>query len=422
MPGATTNSLRARLKRFAAATAGGIAIWTAVAMPPLAVLAVGAVELASIGSDRQELQDAADAAALAGAQELGFAGPGGVTQRAQAYALSQAADVARRQTITATASLRDQNRAVRVELRANRMSFFGNLLPPGGFNTAVASIASLLASQPLCVVGMQTTSGNNIHLYDAGRIQSPGCLVQSNRDVQVDSVARINAGEVQVAGTVSGGGRITPSALVGAPPLADPFADRTINFPPCNTSEILGTVDGVRERRLKPRSLDGPRSHCGNLYIKDNATLWLDPGVHYFRNADIQMESRSRLRGDGVVLIFDNQSSLNIKGRSIVDLRGMGSGEWAGFVIVGARRGGEDFHFESDEINRLEGVIYLPSSLMTVFGAQQIAEQSNWTVTLAERIEVRGSTALVINANYRASIVPVPDGVGPRDSGTRLSR
>ncbi len=424
------------LARFASATSGGIAIWTAIAVPPLAVVAVGAVELGSIYADKSALQDAADAAALAGARELGFAGPGGVVERAKTFALQQAASVTRRQRVTAEATLvSDQApgatpprgapppaaRAVRVELFAHRTSFFGNLLPPGGFNTRVISIASTLGSQPLCVVGMKPAS-NNIHMHNSSRILSPSCLVQSNANVQVDGGASIIAAEVQVTGTASGS--ISPAALTGAPPLTDPFASMPMVFPPCNLTETLGKVLSGQTRTLQANG----GAHCSEISIEQGGTVILAPGTHYFRNADIKMKGNGRLEGTDVVLIFNNQSSIEAKENSQIDLQGLRSGTWAGFVIVGPRTSGEDFKFESGAINRLEGVIYLPNTKLVVDGgsgggaASAVGETSNWTVTLAREIEVKGSTVLTINADYAASSVPVPTGVGPRQQGTRLAR
>ncbi len=412
------------LTGFLRAQGGGFALWAALVLPFLAVMTVGGIELASIHSDKVRLQDAADAAALAGARELGFAGPGGVVERAQAFALESAADVASRQSVTASATLQG-DAAVRVELRAHRGSFFGDLLPPGGFNTSVESTASALGDTPLCVVGMKAGS-NNIHMHNTSRIQSPACLVQSNGNVQVDGGAGIVAAEVQTTGSASGS--ITPAALTGAPALQDPFAGRARGFPAtCNASDVLTKVLSGQTRRL------WPGKHCGggDITVENGGTLILEPGVHHFQDLDIKLSGNATLRGDGVVLIFDNKSSIQAKDNSVINLQGLRQqNPWTGFVIVGAASGAEEFQFESGRIDRLEGVIYLPSSKLTVdsaltspaTGSTQVAEQSNWTVTLANELDVKGPTRLVINANYSASTVPVPAGVGPTGQGTRLSR
>lgn len=409
----TGKSLRSLLRRFVRDAGGGIAIWAAILVPPIAVLTVGGVELASIASDRAKLQDAADMAALTAARELGFSGPGGVIQRAQANALGQLAGVAQHADLTATATMINDHE-VRVRIDGHRMSFFGNLLPPGGFNFSATSNASTLGSKPLCVIGMTTAvNGWAVHLANTARLQANACLVQSNADLKVDGSASMTAGEIQVTGAASG--MMTPAALVGAPTLPDPYAGSAISFPTvCNVGDVL-VVTGITY--TLPAGL-----HCGNINVSAGGRLTLAPGNHYFKNSRLRAQDTSQISGDGVTLFFDNASQMVIANSASVSLLGSRDGPWAGFIIVGPRAaGGPDFLFDSDNVNRLEGVIYLPASKLEVSGAAQIGEQSNWTVTLARTIEVNGSTQLVINSDYAASDVPVPAGVGPA-LFTRLRR
>ena len=42
----------------------------------------------------------------------------------------------------------------------------------------------------------------------------------------------------------------------------------------------------------------------------------------------------------------------------------------------------------------------------------KVADQSAWTVIVAQAIQMSGSPNLVVNANYASSSVPVPGGVG----------
>ena len=73
------------------------------------------------------------------------------------------------------------------------------------------------------------------------------------------------------------------------------------------------------------------------------------------------------------------------------------------------------YHVES-----LLGVIYIPSARLVVRGTADVARESAWTVIVAKGLRLDGSPSLFINANYGASDVPVPSGVGPRAGGARL--
>ena len=68
------------LTRLARAQGGGAAMITALAMPPILLVALGAVQLQALVTDRGRTQDVADSAALWGAQQLTVT-PSGVTER-----------------------------------------------------------------------------------------------------------------------------------------------------------------------------------------------------------------------------------------------------------------------------------------------------------------------------------------------------
>ncbi|MFI4933999.1 MAG: hypothetical protein ACHP7N_05240 [Caulobacterales bacterium] len=69
--------------------------------------------------------------------------------------------------------------------------------------------------------------------------------------------------------------------------------------------------------------------------------------------------------------------------------------------------------FWRDQGGETVAIFYVPSATLQVTGAgNRVADQSAWTVVIAQAITLSGSPNLVINANYAASNVPVPAGVG----------
>ena len=62
------------------------------------------------------------------------------------------------------------------------------------------------------------------------------------------------------------------------------------------------------------------------------------------------------------------------------------------------------------------------SSSVTVSLSFAIADQSAYTVIVARTIELQSGPNLVLNANYGATNVPVPQGVGPTGSTVALSQ
>jgi hypothetical protein len=231
------------------------------------------------------------------------------------------------------------------------------------------------------------------------------CLVQSNGDIAVDSGAALAAGLAQASGAATG--PITPAAQTGAPQIADPFASVNITAPLLGLCNPLDLVYDVGVNLLLPGT------HCGNIVVRQGASLVLSPGEYYFKNGALQMQQNSTLSGTNVVLVFDATSSFSFQDSSSINLSGRQSGTYSGFVIATTRDNTNTFNISSTSARKLEGAIYIPDATLNITGASNnVADQSAWTVVVAKRVQMSGSPNLVINANYSASNVPVPAGVG----------
>src|SRR5690606_20432056 len=159
--------------------------------------------------------------------------------------------------------------------------------------------------------------------------------------------------------------------------------------------------------------------HCGGIEAKGSARIILEPGEHFFLGGHLDIKEDARLEGTDVVLFFDKASKFDFKDRALVRLDGRKSGPYAGIVMGGTRDNNLDFIISSDNVESLLGVIYVPAARLVVEGSADVARESAWTVIVAKALQLRGSPSLFINANYDASDVPVPSGVGPR-GGARL--
>jgi hypothetical protein len=385
---------------------GGTAIVFAVAAPTLALLACGTMDLFSLSSDHSAMQDAADAAALDAAKQLGVGTQSGISARAVGFVQSQIPNVRQRVPFQVSTSFSPDNSQVTVKLDGHRSSFFGNLLPPGGWDIHVQSTAATLGLTPLCVLA-SGGSGASIQMTNQSMATAATCLVQSNGSIQVTGSAALNAGVVQSVGAATGA--ISPQPQVGAPAIGDPFASMPIKPPLINICTPVPTLTaGVNVL------LATPTPYCGNITVRTGQTLQLQSGgTYYFRNGSLQMQQNSVLAGTNVTLVFDNTAQFQFSDSSVIDLTGARSGPYAGFVIVTTRNNVGAFSISSTSARRLEGTVYAPNAVLQVTGANnRVADQSAWTVIVAKSIQMTGSPNLVINANYAGSGVPVPNGVG----------
>jgi len=395
---------------------GGVAVIFALAAPALALLACGAIDIAAVNSDRGAMQDAADATALAMAKQLGVATAAGISARAQTYAAGQLGPIATNDAVTVTTTFGANNQSVTVTVTGHRNSFFGNLLPPGGWSMQGQATASTLGQIPLCVLSFGGGATDNILVQNNSQLTASGCLVQSNENITADSSASLTAGLAQAVGTASG--PITPAPQSGAPAISDPFASVPIN-PPLLGGLCLGSILGTLTTGLH---IESPGTYCGDITAGANTTLYLLPGVYYFQSGTLNMQSNSTLTGSNVVLIFNDSAAFNFQDSSVITLTGQQSGNYAGFVIATTRTNTNTFTISSSNAKQLEGAIYVPDATLQVTGTgNNVANQSAWTVIVAKALQLQGSPNLVINANYASSNVPVPVGVGNNYSSGKVS-
>jgi len=292
------------------------------------------------------------------------------------------------------------------------------MIPKGGFVIKVRAEGEALSKQPLCVVA--TGSSDITRAIDAkeqSRILAPNCLIHSNADMELSDKATIDAGTIQASGSAKGYG-YSPKADEGALVLRDPFQSRQIY----RSNQCKG-IEETREFS-KGDTTEGPNVFQRARIVRGTAKMKLKPGVYYLCQS-WTIEGSGSLTGDDVVLIFEN-GALTATGDAKVNLTGRRTGNWAGFVLVSDRKNEADTILSSQFVDKLLGIIYLPSSNLFINAKGDVAEDSLWSVVIARNIALAGSSNLVINDNYAGSGVPVPKGVGSQtrsdEDGTRLRR
>ena len=395
------------------AVGGNVALIFALMLPVLLVTGLGAIQLNEVMTDKKRTQDVADSAALMGAAQIGVT-PNGASQRTQSYATAQLADVASNATVQVTAAA-GQGGVMTVAIDTQRVSFFGNLLPLGGFHTHVTSIAKGLNTAPLCVLGIAPTITDTIHVTGTSQLQAGQCLVHSNQSLTADPAASI-AASASEASTIALG-PITPAALIGAPPTnpLDPFSGLNVNPNSCSGSGSGTTI--TSSQTLASNTAATP--YTGPINIQGNAVVTLS-GTYYFCKT-LTISGNAQVIGTDTVLVFDNGAILSFGGAgATLSLSGRQSGPLAGFVLIADRNYTGTFTLPSDNITSLTGTVYVPTATLAVQGSAKSGATSPWTVIAAKTLTVNGGAQLVINANYSVSNVPVPQGVGNQRQNVQL--
>ena len=390
----------------------------ALAIPAAATLTLGATDVAAIMGDRAKMRSIAESAALSGARNLSVAmSESDSKEHARTMAESQveawpgAPHIEVNVEIT---HLEQRAKGVRVTLNARRPSFFGDLLPPGGWQYNDSATASSLGAKPLCVLAFSDSQKNKFTMNGSAEIRAPECLVHSNGDVEVKG-GRIEAGQTQAVRSATGD--ITPSPITDAPRIEDPF--RNLNIPG-NGLCLKGGLSLEVGVYLKGNHTLPAGTHCGVVTIGGDAVVTLAPGEHRFQLGAFIVGGKAKLVGDDVVLVFDATSVFTFTGDARIDVSGRKTGANAGFVVMAARANKLQFRIDSTHVDRLDGVIYIPNAELNVAGTSDVARESDWTVIVSDRLTMAGNPRLFLNADYRGSDLDVPVGVGNRRDSVRL--
>jgi len=402
---------------------GGLLIWFAAALPAITALAVGAVELQTLTADKLAMQDAADMAALAGAKELAL-GTSGVTARAKALAEHNLSVMSTRyESMDVTATLGGDGKSVVVMISANRLSFFGNLLPPGGFNTLVKSAAGTMNRDQVCVLTLDRAAGDILVSSSAG-VEAQNCLVHSARNLAVDRTSTLSAIVAQAVGSATGA--ISPAGRSGAETIPDPFTTLAVTIPTGCTAKTFQDVtvnSVVTKEQLAAYAQGGEYVLCGDFELEENADVTLPAGTYKFvgvpgdtlRAGKLALKRGAVLRGDGVTLVFDKTSKLTAAAGATINLKAPSTGVLAGMLLIAPKDNDKQFTLESAAVDVLEGVIYMPGAELQVTGGK-VNEAAKWTISVTKALTVR-SANLVISSNYAGSTVPVPSSVRVSSSG-----
>lgn len=128
---------------------------------------------------------------------------------------------------------------------------------------------------------------------------------------------------------------------------------------------------------------------------------------------DLNTHNNAIVTGDDVVMIFGAEKKVNFSDHSSVTLSARKTGAFAGFLIITTRSNTQEFAIKSDNVSELLGTIYFPSAKLVIDTTGKVAEDSAWSIIVADSLQLHHNPSLVINTGYVGSGVPVPNDVGP---------
>ncbi|AWN49968.1 hypothetical protein DK419_09970 [Methylobacterium terrae] len=452
--------LARQLRLFARDRGGAFLIAFAVALPVLLGTVSAAVEYGRLIYRKAQLQNAADAGVLAGANmlKLSNSDDASVTSVTRQAIQAQARTPADRAS-TVTATVGDSRNSVSTVIEETVPSLMGKLLSLPSSTLIVRATAQLVGSVRLCLLALDPSAKGAFDLEKKAQVTADGCSLYSNSvspsGIQGKDSATARALSICSAGGFDGAKALfTPAPITDCTPIGDPLKDRPLPTPDINCV-ILSPFANPTAKAPPPGPINvvtgivtlDPGTYCGGLRITENAMVTLRAGTYVMRDGPLIVDKKASLSGQGVGFFFTgDKGGLLFDKDTTISLTAPTSGVMAGLLMAEQRTVSDpvpvpidiyvtpppppppgpappmrQYRILSDNARTMLGTIYLPAGRLIIDSSRPVADQSAYTVIVARQINLYEGPNLTLNANYGATSVPVPDGVGPK-SGTASLR
>ncbi|GEP03010.1 hypothetical protein MOX02_10480 [Methylobacterium oxalidis] len=437
-------------------------------------MAGGAADYARLVQRRGQLQAAVDAGALAGGNALKLAASSrasivGLTEQVIRDAAKAPADQSLRLTVTVP----DDKTSVYARAEQTIRLTFGSLVGLGTTQVSAQARANVVGRMRLCMLALDPSAPGAFLLEKNAAVTASGCSLYSNSKsangmVGKDS-AMARAETICSAGGFNGArANFAPSPQTDCPVIEDPLKDRA---PPpvgdCATLPASAAKNGkpkANENRVETTLTLEPGTYCGGLKITGSAVVTLRAGVYVMKDGPLIVEQNASLSGTDVSFYFTgNKGGLLFDKKTTVSLTAPTTGVMAGLLMtedravsapvdpvvdvvngvvgaltapllgqpdaltltpppLGQTKPMRTYRIISDNTRTMLGTIYLPAGRLVIDAKKPVADQSAYTVIVAQQVNLYEGPNLYLNANYDLTSVPVPKGVGPLSGKLMLTQ
>ncbi len=412
-----------KLKNLWRNRAGGFALQAAVFSPVLLGASAVTLDFMNYANHRSQLQEVADAAALAAVREAAIKGwnPTIAQSIANSFVASNFEnDDGTSSTIyKAVANPDETTRSVKVVVTQDHYPYFAARFFPTP-QIAVDAVATSAASKDnICVIALEETKDRALSLKTQSSLVAPTCAVYSNSNHNFGMEALGNA-KIDAALICSSGGRkgsdgnFVGNALTNCPKVEDPLIARP-------QPSVGGCTYSNREVNGIATTLS-PGVYCGGLSIRAGSEVTFAPGIYIIKDGVLNVETNSRVYGRDVGFYFTGAVTyLQFLGSADIDLEGPKNGPMAGMLFYQDPTSSyQTFTIASDNARNMVGVIYLPNGMLKVETNNPVSDESAYTALIVKRLRLDKGPNLVLNTAYGATDVPVPSALSGRAGETRL--
>ena len=394
---------------------GAVLILFAVLLPILLGFAALAMDVAFVVMTKARMQNAADAAALAGASGL-LAGDNLANARLTALNLANlngyTADASTVVTISnppganpngTTPTFAADTTYVRATIVQTVDTYFAKIL---GFSTIALTATAVAAPGNLALPCMMSMASN---LSGALTITGNGTIVANNCNIVVNSTSptamritgnvSVTASAINVVGgyTKTGNGTIS-TVTTNAPVLADPFASiPKPSFTSCTYTSFFRTGNGAITLN--------PGTYCDGITITGNHSVAFNPGLYLVYGGGILLTGNiSPISGTGVTIYNSGNGTsypygdITITGNTTVNLAAPTTGIYSGMLMMQDPANTRDATFTGNSGSTYLGNLYFPRAGLTLTG--NVSTTIPMGAVVAEDIFITGNTSFSLTNTY----------------------
>ena len=358
---------------------------------------------------KRQMQTAADAAALAGAEQLRRGGNGQIVSAADDAAASNGFtnDVSGTSIAVhippSSGYYTSDGSYVEAIISQTRPTLFMGILGLPSAKVSARAVAGVQDS-PNCIYALGQT-GTGLGTNGSGSSLSAACGIVVNSS----AASALNAGagavfatSVAITGTYSGSCSTSdPSGCrTAVPPLPDPLAQLADpQFSGCDFGEptpvkVSGGVVSLN-----------PGVYCNGISITSGASVTFQPGVYILNGGGLSVNGNSTIQGSGVTFYNTARgkyvyAAVNLTGGTLGFLYAPTSGPTEGILFFQDRTITPKSSASNNVIAggsglNLEGIFYFPTTNLSFTGGGSYSV--NYTIMVAKTVVVGGNTTLSAN-------------------------
>ncbi len=409
------------LNKFFRHTGGNFALTVAIVSPVLLGVAGLGVDVSTFISQQARMQETADTAVLAAIREAAIAGWDQSVAEAVVVDFIQSnldSSAFASTQYTHDVAVDKGGSSIKVTLQQNGHGYLLLSLWKNNPQIEVSAKAFMASSANICVLTLEEKLPSQL-LSRSSKLTGVDCGVFANSEskaaINVDSKSSMTAEVICSAGGFSGAPAVySPDVVTDCPVIPDPLAGRA---PP-----PVGSCD-YNDTSLNKSATLYPGVYCGGISAQGNATITLEPGIYVIKDGPLTLNGNATLTGENVGFYMTGSTAKTGFGTATtVSLSAPKSGPMAGILFFEDRNAekGRLFVISSKDARKLVGTIYLPKGFLYVGGSSKFADASAWTAIVSRAIMVDNGPAIVLNSDYKASDIPVPEGIAAESGKVSL--